>query len=243
MERSASKRLAPSRRPGGPRQALKPVQNNIDYLRSQPPPPFETYDSDDDERIESAEASETHDNELVVDPSCFDSLDDQLLSSPIDSFAQMCWEDAVDSREEEDADSDRSSPTLNNVPIAAEDMEPNPEMKFVHESDDFQDLDPLSPEKGKWREEEDLNGEENQLHKQYITEPVKLEEPYTSPPITSPIHIDPSFAFWEPHFSTRNPNDGVHGFPSRPQKSRRWRKLDLFSQVCSIPGRLVKSQT
>lgn len=56
--------------------------------------------------------------------------------------------------------------------------------------------------------------------------------------------IEPLLALWEPHFTARNPNDTIHGFPSRPHKSRRWGKFNLVTNACThISGCLVKSAT
>lgn len=107
-----STQLASTRRPGGPRQACRPVHNI--HLRT------DQYSTDDGFE-DTDEVSSKHPNsnsvQMNIDPSCFDALDDQLLSSPIDSFADICWADAV---EEHESESDRDSPTLYNAPISAQ---------------------------------------------------------------------------------------------------------------------------
>jgi hypothetical protein len=169
--------------------------------------------------------------EMDIDPSCLDALDDQLLSSPIDSFAEVCWADAV---EEQDSESDRDSPTLYNAPISTV---PRKDFEICHS--DYNDLDPLAPEKGKWCA--DVDDDEPHKADGYDQEWVKhTTEPY-------PLHLpgkasEPLLALWEPHFTNRNPNDTIHGFPSRPHKSPRWRKFDVLTNACAhLPGCLIKS--
>jgi hypothetical protein len=82
---------------------------------------------------------------MDIDPSCLDALDDQLLSSPIDSFADVCWADAV---EEQESESDRDSPTLYNAAISTEQI-------------DHSDPDVKIPDKGNWHP--DVS--EDELHK------------------------------------------------------------------------------
>src|SRR6267154_1504954 len=55
---------------------------------------------------------------------------------------------------------------------------------------------------------------------------------------------EPSLTLWEPYFTISNPNETIHGFPSRPPKSRRRRKFDILASAYShFPGRLVRSLT
>jgi len=216
IERPTTKRLASTRRPGGPRQALRPVHNIHLHINLQA-----NVDSLDD----TDEVPTEHSNPNF-DPSCLDALDDQLLSSPIDSFADVCWADAV---EEQELESDRYSPTLYNAAISTQ-------------HNDGSDSDALIPDKGNCC----TDVTEDELHRPsviYEKEPIKPTiDLYLSQP--SAGGIEPLLALWEPHFITRNPNDTVHGFPSRPHKSRRWRKFDLLTNACAhLPGCLVKAAT
>ncbi|KIM82516.1 hypothetical protein PILCRDRAFT_464999 [Piloderma croceum F 1598] len=198
IERPITKRLhAPGRRPGGPRQAFRPLQTK--------------------------HRTNATDSDIDIDPSCLDELDDQLLASPIASFLDVCWAEAVEAHE---SDLGGGSPTLYNATIFTPPKVANNRML-----DNYHDLDPLSPDKEKWYEDSDDLGKADIKYEQ---EPQKLPAD-TSPPI---IRSQPSLALWEPHFTIPNPNDTVHGFPSRPPKNRR--KIDLFSH---FPARLVKSMT
>ena len=85
--------------------------------------------------------------EMNIDLSCLDALDDQLLASPIDSFVDLCWAEAVG---ENDADLGGDSSTLYSAPISAP-------WKTVFDSkvlDTYYDLDPLDPDSGKWNEDD-----------------------------------------------------------------------------------------
>jgi len=228
IERSASKRLAPGRRPGGPRQAFRPIQNL--HLRAESSAPADS-PADADE-IYPAQLNRDL-AEMDIDPSCLDALDDQLLSSPIDSFADVCWADAV---EEHDSESDRDSPTLYNAPIST--VRCNG-LETCH--NDYHDLDPLAPEKGKWYADADEDESDN-ANGPYETEPMKRTNLFSSHlPGKGNEHL---LSLWEPHFTMRNPNDTIHAFPSRPHKSRRWRKFDVLANACAhLPGCLIKSTT
>jgi len=102
--------------------------------------------------------------------------------------------------------------------------------------DNYHDLDPLSPDNEKWYEDDPGKLEADIKYEQ---KPQKLPADTTSAPATRGL---PSLALWEPHFTIPNPNDTVHGFPSRPPKNRR--KIDVLASACSqFPARLVKSMT
>jgi hypothetical protein len=79
--------------------------------------------------------------DIDIDPSCLDALDDQLLASPIASFLDVCWAEAVGAHE---ADLNGESPILYNAPI------PDPPKVFDNKFDNYHDLDPLSPDNEKW---------------------------------------------------------------------------------------------
>ena len=72
---------------------------------------------------------------------------------------------------------------------------------------------------------------------QYLPRPVYSPSelpPYSSSPRIRSQTPQASLAFWDPHFTTRNPNDTVHGFPSRPArntKSRRWKRIDIIASA------------
>jgi len=200
-ERPVTKRLhAPGRRPGGPRQAFRSLRTK--------------------------HRTHTTDSDMEIDPSCLDELDDQLLDSPIASFLDVCWAEAVGAHE---SDLGGGSPTLYNAIISTPPMVADNRML-----DNYHDLDPLSPDKEKWREDNS-----SKVNIKYEREPPKLRADTTLPPA---IRSPPPLALWEPHFTIPNPNDTVHGFPSRPPKSRR--KIDLLASACShFPARLVKSMT
>lgn len=220
--------LAPDRRPGGPRQAFRPVQNSAQHVCNET-----ALDIQDFLDVEVIPPKHSNNNaaETDIDPSCLDALDDQLLVSPIDSFVDVCWAEAVDKH---DSELGGDSPTLYSAPMFAPQK-----VNDYNMLDDYRDLDPLGSDNEKWYGDE-INDVPVEADIRYEQGPRKLPDESTSPPTSRSL---PSLAFWEPHFTIPNPNDTVHGFPSRPPKSRR-RKIDLLASACShFPARLVKSAT
>jgi len=223
-EQSMTKRPqlpVPSRRPSGPRQAFRLVQRN-----TRPVPLESASHIDDSAHIDVIPTSHTQNTKMDIDPSCLDALDNQLLVSPIDSFVDLCWAEAVT---EHDSDLGGDSPTLYNALIST--PEKVPDLKVL---DDYHDLDPLSPDHEKW-------------YREGIDEPVNTYIEYEQAPEPQKRPIppsEPSLSFWEPHFRITNPNETIHGFPSRPPKGRRRRKIDILAGACShFPSRLVRSVT
>jgi hypothetical protein len=80
--------------------------------------------------------------ETDIDPSCLDALDDQLLVSPIDSFVDVCWAEAVDKH---DSELGGDSPTLYSAPMFAPQK-----VNDYNMLDDYHDLDPLGSDNEKW---------------------------------------------------------------------------------------------
>lgn len=270
---------APGRRPGGPRQALRPLNNNVHHhLRNGSPIDMESEDESEDEPLEDhsdidddhsaeeeamqEESSECHVKDMAIDPSCMHELDDQLLTSPVESFADICWAEAVS---EHDPTSERyDEPTFYNAPIY-----PSRQEQEHHDfEDDFHDLDPMAADKEKQRwYQDDFEDEPLKTPMRFVSldffsisdrartdtntfqehTPVKsLElEPYPYPARSQPpSRSEPSLAYWEPQFSNRNPNDTVHGFPSRPPKTSRWKKFDLVANArMRFASRLVRSSS
>lgn len=220
VKRPLTKRLpVPGRKPGGPRHAFRSVQNNFQHVRKETIIEVDTSRLTDEVQPGNSGSGTT---ELDIDLSCLAELDDQLLASPIDSFMDVCWADAVD---EQDPILGTGSRTLYNAVICA------PQKVF----DDYHDLDPLEPDSKKWYGGIDAPVTADV---EYEPEPQKLQGTH------SPSRSQPSLAFWVPHFTIPNPNDTVHGFPSRPPKSRRWRKFDLLANGClHFPNRRVRSTT
>jgi hypothetical protein len=95
------------------------------------------YDSEDTGVILSKHSG----NNYAEIPSCLDALDDQLLASPIDSFVDVCWAEAVG---EHDSVLERDSPTLYNAPISA------PQVFDTKALDNYHDLDPLDSDSEQW---------------------------------------------------------------------------------------------
>jgi len=223
VERPSTMRLpAPARRPSGPRQALRPAQIHVQPVRSEN---SISADASLDPDMKQTEHSDSNTSAISIDPSCLDALDDQLLVSPIDSFVDVCWAEAVGDHDPQlGAASDL--PTLYNATMQA------PKKAF----DDYEDLDPFAIENEKWDGDGDVTVISEVVEKEQ--EPQKLLETHPA------IPTQPSLAYWEPRFTIPNPNDTVHGFPSRPPKSRRMRRINMLASACSrFPGRLVKSAT
>jgi len=219
VKRPSTKRLpVPGRKPGGPRPTFQSVQNNFQRARNETVIDVDT--SWNANAVMQLEHSGSSSTEPDIDLSCLDALDEQLLASPIDSFMDVCWADAVD---EQDSNLSAGSSTLYNAMMSA------PQKV----SDDYHDLDPLEPDNEKW-----YGGIDVMADVKYDQEPQKLQGGYSA------SRNPPSLAFWVPHFTIPDPNDTVHGFPSRPPKSRRWRKIDMLACAClHFPGRRVRSTT
>jgi hypothetical protein len=96
-----------------------------------------------DDGVRHIEHSDGHTTTPAIDPSCLDALDDQLLVSPIDSFMDVCWADAV---VDHDPYLDTDSPTLYNATVSTP-------QKVL---DDYQDLDPFASDNEKWHGDEDV---------------------------------------------------------------------------------------
>lgn len=281
--------MAPVRRPGGPREAFRPLQNNI-HLRAQasadayePAHDHSDSDSEDDDassRTNSAEMAEI----IEVEASCMDTLDHELVTSPIDCFMEICWAEAIQEHGNDLESEHGDSPTLYNEPLQSAYKQAT---SSHHEREDsLYDLDPMDNQEEKWEraqvetELEPAETESNDVcdvhccvHRPLTVEllqdqdqrrpSIPIEDPYQySPrPVYSPTELPPysspprirsqtpqaSLAFWEPHFTTRNPNDTVHGFPSRPArttKNRRWKRMDILASArAHLSGRFVKSSS
>jgi hypothetical protein len=83
---------------------------------------------------------------MDINPSCLDELDDQLLASPIASFLDVCWAEAVGAHE---SDLGGGSPTLYHATISTP-----PKVVDNRMLDNYHDLDPLSPDNEKWYEDD-----------------------------------------------------------------------------------------
>jgi hypothetical protein len=132
----------PGRRPGGPRQAFRIPSTAQDVRNGFS---FDVAHSTDMGMITSNPNATTMD----IDLSCLDALDDQLLASPIDSFMDVCWADAVG---EYDLDLSGDSPTLYNAPIS------NPQNGYDDIGhDDYYDLHPLDSDNEPWDQKENVS--------------------------------------------------------------------------------------
>ena len=125
----------PVRKPSGPRQAFRPIHNNAQD---------ENVVNVDTSRGDDVMQSNSNATAISIDPSCLNELDEQLLASPIDSFMDVCWADALGENEQ---DSPSDSPTIYEATICG------PQRVSV----DYQDLDPLASDNEKWNGDADVS--------------------------------------------------------------------------------------
>jgi len=164
------------------------------------------------------------------DPSCLHALDNQLLLSPIESFVDLCWAEAVIDDDSDDIPAPR-----------AFHISPTPEDASVWHSD-LEDGD-RTPTDGA-SEGSHLTHTKNFVHlDSFFRTPA-------SPPLSNPLDDSKlPLVLLGAHFPARNPDDSIHFFPVSPLASRR-RTADRrlphtrIAAFCSnLPGRLVKSSS
>lgn len=262
--------MAPSRRPGGPREASRPffhsrAQLSADAHEPAHHRPDTPGDDDATSCTNSAEMAEI----IEVETSCMDTLDHELITSPINCFMEICWAEAIQNDQESDHE---DSPTLYNELLQGGHKHTT---NSPHDREDnSDDLDPMDNREEKWErahvktdfkpadiEPNDVGDIHCCVHHPLMVELLQDGEPtdrYPPRPVYSPTELPPysspprirsqtpqaSLAFWEPHFTTRDPNDTVHGFPSRPAyntKSRRWKRIDIIASArAHLSGRFTR---
>ncbi|KAJ7781835.1 hypothetical protein DFH07DRAFT_791790 [Mycena maculata] len=145
--------------------------------------------------------------DIAFDRTCFDALDDQLLHYPIDSFADLCWADAVHDTSHEpyiamshppeliaDADADASLSDPVHEPV-----EPKPSFAPAPETLPFSDK---------------LNTPSRRLAAEPSLHPLKAK--------AAPAPINPRLDTLPlpPHFCLSDPSESIGFFPTRPTDRR-----------------------
>ena len=142
--------MAPSRRPGGPREALRPfLQNNL-HSRLQPfadvrEPAHHHSDSTAEDDASSCTNSAEKAEIIEVETSCMDTLDQDLVTSPINCFMEICWAEAIQDDHESDHE---DSPTLYNEPLQG--GHKHAISRHRDREDNSDDLDQMENQRGKW---------------------------------------------------------------------------------------------
>jgi len=206
------------------------------------------HDVPDEEFLASTENTSPSDNEEPIDfddilfdtefdQSCLYPLDKELLLHPIETFIDVCWDEAVVEDEviaEDNATPRRQSPPLYAPSYGSIDYQFHPE-----------DGD-LTPTDGR---SEDMSVKDTKNFVHFAQDSFSKTEP-SSPLSTSTDdsrHVEMPVVYLNAHFPVCNPSESIHFFPVSPLASRRRaadRKLPhaRIAAFCSnLPGRLVKS--
>ncbi|KAH7921649.1 hypothetical protein BV22DRAFT_1122020 [Leucogyrophana mollusca] len=141
-----------------------------------------------------------HDVDFAFDQSCLESLDEQLLRSPTDSFFDMCWSSAV------------------------EDDVPVPVLQPVHPRVRKRDRDSVRPSRVAPADRDWLNKAPAMMDA--CRKSSQMPPSPTSPTFSSSSRSrhDAMLAGSESHLLYHNPNESVHFFPIPPQHARRRRR-------------------
>ncbi|KAJ7504152.1 hypothetical protein B0H11DRAFT_506020 [Mycena galericulata] len=139
--------------------------------------------------------------DIPFDRSCFDSLDDQLLHHPIQSFADICWADAVQ-------DTTSEPPTLHPPELMVDayltDFDPVPESSIPS----FDSNKPILP----------LADKLNTPGKHLVAERLHVKVDTSLRPAATNPRYDAAMLL-HPHFSVPDPSESIGFFPTRPQRT------------------------
>jgi len=147
--------------------------------------------------------------DIAFDRSCFDALDEQLLHHPVQSFADVCWADAVHDISNERPH--RSNELPHRSLISHHPSWVDLAADRDHESDDI--LAPLP-----FSNKLNTPGIQRLAEEPYSSFHAKPDT-YVHPVLPSTPRQDP-FVLLQPHFTQSDPSESIGFFPTRPRARR-----------------------
>jgi hypothetical protein len=175
--------------------------------------------------------------DIDFDHSCLETLDDQLLLHPMDSFVDICWAEAVYD------DADRvTTPTgwsTSSSTARHDQLRVHLETPSDDDSDECRTYEDVHVPTTYIYGEGDTSGE---YTSGYVSPVMKEKHTFFDQPMDDGTS---SFIFLDPHFTISDPDESIHFFPTSAPMTRQRSKFQkgITTFCANLPGRLIKSAT